>query len=74
MAVLHDAMDLEGVSSMAKVEVRRTNEGEPYEFLVTVQEGETGTHHRVTLRKVDHERLSGGRASPEALVKPFPIP
>jgi hypothetical protein len=54
---------------MAKVEVQRTNEGEPYEFLVTVQEGGTATHHRVTLRQADYERLSGGRASPEALVR-----
>ena len=54
---------------MAKVEVKRTNEGQPYVFQVTVQEGGTATHHRVTLRQADYERLSGGRASPEALVR-----
>ena len=26
------------------------------------------THHRVTLRKTDYERLAGGKTSPEALV------
>ena len=36
---------------------------------VTVQEAGTGTQHRVTLRQADCERLSGGRASPDALVK-----
>ena len=54
---------------MAKVDVQRTNEGEPYQFLVTVREGGTETQHRVTLRQADYERLSGGRASPEALVR-----
>lgn len=54
---------------MAKIEVQRTNQGEPGKFEVTVQEGGTETRHRVTLRKADYERLSGGRASPEALVK-----
>ncbi|HUT19067.1 MAG TPA: hypothetical protein VM366_07895 [Anaerolineae bacterium] len=54
---------------MAEVEVQRTNEGEPYAFLVTVQEGGTETQHRVTLRQADYERLSGGQASPEALVR-----
>ena len=54
---------------MAEVEVQRTNEGEPYQFLVTVQEGGTATQHRVTLRQADYERLSGGRAGPEALVR-----
>jgi hypothetical protein len=54
---------------MPNVEVQRTNQGEPYEFQVTVQEGGTATHHRVTLRQADYERLSGGRASPEALVR-----
>ncbi len=54
---------------MAQVEVRRANQGEPYEFFVTVQEGGTATQHRVTLRQADYERLSAGRASPEALVR-----
>ena len=57
---------------MAEIEVHtrtRTNQGEPYEFQVTVKEGGTETRHRVTLRQADYERLSGGQASPEALVR-----
>jgi len=54
---------------MAKVNVQRANQGEPYEFQVTVHEGGTDTHHRVTLRQADYERLSAGQASPEALVR-----
>ena len=54
---------------MSEIEVQRTNQGEPYEFKVTVKEGGTETRHRVTLRKADYERLSGGQASPEALVR-----
>jgi len=54
---------------MAEIEVQRTNQGEPYEFQVTVKEGETETRYRVTLRQADYERLSGGQASPEALVR-----
>jgi hypothetical protein len=32
------------------------------------REGLGQPHHRVTLRKADCERLSGGKADPEALV------
>ncbi|MBE9506926.1 MAG: hypothetical protein IMY86_02665, partial [Chloroflexi bacterium] len=34
----------------------------------TVKEGRGESRHRVTLRKADYERLSGGKVSPEALV------
>jgi len=54
---------------MPNVEVQRTNEGQPYEFLVTVRESGTSTQHRVTLGHADYERLSGDKASPEALVR-----
>lgn len=53
---------------MAKIEVQRTDDGEPYEFQVTVKEGRRETRHRVTLRQADYERLSGGGADPETLV------
>jgi hypothetical protein len=43
---------------MAEIEVKT----------VAVTEGASATHHRVTLSKTDHERLAGGKASPEALV------
>jgi len=54
---------------MAQITVQRTNQGEPYEFQVTIQEGKTETHHRVTLHKADYERLSGRQTSPETLVR-----
>ena len=53
---------------MATINVITTNRSDPYAFEVTVKEGLGETHHRVTLRKADYERLSGGKADPEALV------
>jgi hypothetical protein len=59
---------------MAKIDVQRTDGGDnadtdrPYEFQVTVQEGRGETRHRVTLKKTDYERLSGGAVDPETLV------
>jgi hypothetical protein len=53
---------------VATIKVESTDRGEACEFEVTVKEGLEKTHHRVTLRKVDYERLSGGKAEPEALV------
>jgi hypothetical protein len=53
---------------VATIEVQSTDHGDTYEFQVTVKEGRGETRHRVTLRKADYERLSGGKAEPEALV------
>lgn len=53
---------------MADIEVETTEHWDRYECQVMVKEGRSETHHRVTLRKADHERLAGGRASPAALV------
>jgi hypothetical protein len=53
---------------VATIEVQSTDLGDAYAFEVTVKEGLGETHHRVTLRKDDYERLSGGKADPEALV------
>jgi hypothetical protein len=53
---------------MAEIEVQTSDRGQRYECQVTVREGSSATHHRVTLHKADHERLAGGKASPEALV------
>ena len=54
---------------MATIKVQSTDRSDTYEFEVTVKEGLEETHHRVTLRKADYERLSGGKADPEALVR-----
>jgi hypothetical protein len=53
---------------MTEIEVQKTDGGDIYEFQVTVREGQAETRHRVTLRKADYERLSGGKADPDALV------
>ena len=53
---------------MANIEVQRTDHDDAYEFQVTINEGQGESHHRVTLRRADCERLSGGKVSPEALV------
>jgi hypothetical protein len=53
---------------MADIEVKKSDHGDSYGFQVTVRERGSESHHRVTLRKDDYERLAGGKASPEALV------
>jgi hypothetical protein len=53
---------------MADIEVKKSDQGDSYEFQVTVSERGGASHHRVTLRKADYERLAGGKASPEELV------
>jgi hypothetical protein len=54
---------------MMTVEVQRTDGGNGYEFNVTVHEGQSETHHRVSLKQVDYERLSSEGTTPEALVR-----
>ncbi len=53
---------------MANIEVKQVGHDDNYEFQVAVRERGGETHHRVTLRKADYERLAGGKANPEALV------
>ena len=53
---------------MTTINVKTTDHGDTYQFEVKVKEGLGETHHHVTLRKADYERLSGGKADPEALV------
>jgi len=53
---------------VTEIDVVRTEDGDPFVFQVTVMEQTGLTRHRVTLRWTDYERLSGGAASPEALV------
>ena len=54
---------------MATIEVLKSEHGDNYRFEVTVKERGGETHHRVTLRKADYQRLAGGKATPEALVE-----
>ena len=53
---------------MAEIEVKASDKGDSYECQVTVGERGGATHHQVTLRKADYERLAGGKATPKALV------
>lgn len=53
---------------MASIEVKRLDHNSNYAFQVTIREGGGATHHQVTLCGTDYERLTGGKASPEALV------
>lgn len=53
---------------MAEIEIKASDKGDSYECQVTVGERGGATHHQVTLRKADYERLAGGKATPEALV------
>jgi hypothetical protein len=58
-----------GADHMADIEVQASDKGNAYEFQVTVSEWGNQTRHRVSLSKADYERLTGGQASPEYLVR-----
>jgi hypothetical protein len=53
---------------MTEIDVQTTKVADPFVFRVTVTDRTGKTRHRVTLARADYERLSGGEASPEALV------
>ena len=53
---------------MVDIDVRMSELDDAYQCDVTVRERGGETHHRVTLRKADYQRLAGGEVSPEALV------
>ena len=50
----------------ARIEVQRVSESE---FRVRVIEGRSESSHSVTLRPEDHQRLTGGQAEAEELVR-----
>src|SRR5258706_589818 len=50
----------------ARIEVEQLKAGE---YRVRVIEGRSETSHLVTLQPGDHQRLAGGKAEPEQLVK-----
>ncbi len=53
---------------MADIQVVQSDREDGYEFQVTVKDRRSETHHRVTLREADYQRLAGGEASPAELV------
>jgi len=50
----------------ANIEVQQTKPGE---YRVRIIEGRAETSHIVTLQPGDHQRLAGGKARPEELLK-----
>lgn len=54
---------------MATIEVEAAPAGAGWQCTVTVREGASETRHAVTLDRATYERLTGGQASPEALVR-----
>jgi len=50
----------------AKVDVEKIGEEE---FQIRVTEGKSETSHRVTLKRVDHDRIAGGKVEPAELVR-----
>ena len=54
---------------MAEINVETVERDHEYTFRVTVKEGRSETHHRVTLGKADYQHLAGDEATPEELVR-----
>jgi len=55
--------------SMSDIHVEGGKAANGWVFEVTVADGQDATRHTVTLRRQDFERLSGGRRTPEELVR-----
>jgi len=53
------------MANAAKIEIRRTTEGEPLEFDVTVRERNGESRHHVTMSKSSCERMTAGGHTPE---------
>jgi hypothetical protein len=51
------------------IEVKRTGEGNPLEFEVTVRVGDGETHHHVTMARDTCERLTAGVQTPETCIE-----
>jgi hypothetical protein len=51
------------------IEIRRTGEGDPLAFEVVVREGESESHHQVTMTGATCKRLAGGKHAPERLIE-----
>ncbi|MFW6135637.1 MAG: hypothetical protein ACOC7N_02310 [Chloroflexota bacterium] len=54
---------------MTEIDVKTSEQNDTYEFQVTVREESSETRHRVTLSRAYYDRLTGGEATPEALVR-----
>ncbi len=54
---------------MPQIDLKSTEHSKHYAMEVTVCEGQSCTHHHVTLQKSDYKRLAEGSTSPEGLVE-----
>ena len=54
---------------MADVDVHTVPTGDGWRCAVTIREGSSQAQHEVTLSRRAYDQLSGGRVSPEALVR-----
>lgn len=52
-----------------KIEVNRTSDADPLEFSVDVIEGESRSHHRVTLSPSTYRKLTREKVTPERCVQ-----
>ena len=46
-----------------------TNEGDPFEFKVTVREGDSATRHRVTMAQSTYLKLTNGKVNPDRCIQ-----
>lgn len=51
------------------IKVRRTNDGELFEFAVTIRDASSETRHRVLMTRKTWERLDAGRRAPERCIE-----
>jgi hypothetical protein len=54
---------------VAVIEVKRTGEGDPFEFAVIVRVGDGETRHHVTMVRDTCERLTAGTHTPERCIE-----
>ena len=50
------------------IEIKRTGDGDPLEFEVTIRDAAGASAHAVTLSRPDYERLTAGRHTPEQCI------
>ena len=51
------------------IEVKRVNDGDPFEFDITVRDANSASRHHVTVDKKTCEKLSGGKHTPERVLE-----
>ncbi|MEE8160949.1 MAG: hypothetical protein V3T61_04870 [Acidobacteriota bacterium] len=51
------------------IDVSQTETGDPLEFSVTVREGDSETHHSVTMAESTYQKLTSGAVPPEQCIE-----